>query len=111
MASEPSLGFVLTRQNAHVQVIAKGDGGVSLVDLRTLAALDFDALNLGALLELLDRAAMPGHACRRPCCDHCNNREGDPDGHDYVPGGSVHDGPCGQCAAERARREHDEGTG
>ena len=57
MASDPSLGFAVTRQGTHVQVIAKGDGGVSLVDLRTLAALDF-----GALLELLDRAAMPGVA-------------------------------------------------
>jgi hypothetical protein len=46
---------------------------------------------------------------RRPCCDHCNNSS--PEGHDYVSGGSPHDGPCEECAAEQARREHDEGTG
>ena len=46
----------------------------------------------------------------RPCCDHCNNGEGDPAGHDYTLDGP-HDGPCEQCAAEKARREHDEGTG
>ncbi len=62
MASDPSLGFVKTRQGTHVQVIAKNDGGVSLVDLRTLAALDLDAGNRDALRELLDRAAMPGQA-------------------------------------------------
>lgn len=45
----------------------------------------------------------------RKCCDHCNNSS--TEGHDYVPGASPHDGPCEQCAAERARREHDEGTG
>lgn len=58
--SDPSLGFVLTRQNTHVQVIAKADGGVSLVDLRTLAALDFCAAEREQLRELLDRSAMPG---------------------------------------------------
>jgi hypothetical protein len=58
--SDPSLGFALTRQGTHVQVIAKADGGVSLVDLRTLAALDFGMAGLGELRELLDRAAMPG---------------------------------------------------
>jgi hypothetical protein len=47
---------------------------------------------------------------RRPCCDHCNNGEGDPAGHDYTLNGP-HDRPCEQCAAEKARREHDEGTG
>jgi hypothetical protein len=61
-ADDPSLGFVLTRQGAHVQAIRKDDGGVSLVDLRTLAALDLDAANRDALRELLDRAAMPGVA-------------------------------------------------
>jgi hypothetical protein len=50
-----------------------------------------------------ERQAVSG--CCRPCCDHCNNREGDPAGHGYVPGGSVHVGPCGECAAEQARRE------
>ncbi len=64
-----------------------------------------------ALRELLDRAAMPGQpAYRRACCDHCNNGEGDPSGHDYTLNGP-HDGPCGECASEKARREHDEGTG
>lgn len=67
MASDPVLGFALTRQNAHVHVIAKDDGGVSLVDLRTLAALDFDAAGLGTLRELLDRAAMPGQTCPGGC--------------------------------------------
>jgi hypothetical protein len=62
MASDPALGFVLTRQNTHVQVIRKNDGGVSLVDLRTLAALDFDAAERDELRELLDRAAVPGQA-------------------------------------------------
>lgn len=64
-----------------------------------------------ALRELLDRAAMRGQLYLRPCCDHCNNGAGDPAGHDYVPGSSAHDGPCEQCASERARREHDDGTG
>jgi hypothetical protein len=32
----------------------------------------------------------------RPCCDHCNNREGDPGGHDYGDE-SAHDGPCAEC--------------
>jgi hypothetical protein len=45
------------------------------------------------------RETAPGHL--RECCDHCNNREGDPAGHGYVPGGSLHDGPCEQCAAEQ----------
>lgn len=53
----------------------------------------------------------PEPVCLRPCCDHCNNGAGDPAGHDYVPGSSAHDGPCEQCASERARREHDDGTG
>ena len=47
---------------------------------------------------------------RRPCCDHCNNGEGDPAAHDYTTDGP-HDGPCEECAAEQARREHDAGTG
>jgi hypothetical protein len=64
--SDPVLGFVLTRQNSHVQVIRKDDGGASLVDLRTLAALDFDAAELGELREMLDRAAMPGQVSAIP---------------------------------------------
>lgn len=63
--SDPSLGFVLTRQRSHVQVIRKDDGGVSLVDLRTLAALDFPPGETGALAGLLDRAAMPGQRAVR----------------------------------------------
>lgn len=55
--SDPSLGFVLTRQRSHVQVIRKDDGGISLVDLRTLAALDLDPENRDKLRELLDPAA------------------------------------------------------
>jgi hypothetical protein len=58
--SDEVLGFALTRQNAHVQVIRTDDGGVSLVDLRTLAALDFCAAELGQLRDLLGRAAVPG---------------------------------------------------
>lgn len=50
------------------------------------------------------------HGKVRPCCDHCNNGEGDPAGHDYTLNGP-HVGPCEECAAEKARREHDEGTG
>ena len=34
--------------------------------------------------------------CGRPCCDHCNNLAGDPDGHDYGDE-SAHDGPCAEC--------------
>jgi hypothetical protein len=60
VTADPSLGFALTRQNTHVQLILKADGGVSLVDLRTLAALDFDAAERDELREMLDRAAMPG---------------------------------------------------
>jgi hypothetical protein len=93
--SDPALGFALTRQNAHVQVIRKDDGGVSLVDLRTLAALDFDAAELGQLRELLDRAAMPGQQPPAPkvcyaccaCCEH--NGETDPDLDD-----ERHPNPC-----------------
>lgn len=73
MASDPSLGFVLTRQNSHVQVIRKDDGGVSLVDLRTLAAIDLDPAERDQLRELLDRAATPGQVPSRvkhgPWCD------------------------------------------
>lgn len=39
-----------------------------------------------------DRASLP-----RPCCDHCNNLEGDPDGHDFGDA-SAHEGPCAGCA-------------
>lgn len=67
--ADPSLGFVQTRQRAHVQVIAKDDGGVSLVDLRTLAAVDLDGENRDALRELLGRAAVPGRRVRHgPAC-------------------------------------------
>lgn len=52
--NDPSLGFFLTRQRTHVQVIAKDDGGVSLVDLRTLAAIDLDAENRDELRKLLE---------------------------------------------------------
>lgn len=58
--SNPPLGFVQTQQGTHVQVTRKGDRGVSLLDLRTMAAIDLDARNLGVLLELLEWAAMPG---------------------------------------------------
>jgi hypothetical protein len=71
MAEDPSLGFVKTRQGTHVQLIRKDDGGVSLVDLRTLAAVDLDPGNRDALGELLGRAAMPGLEARdvpgEPC--------------------------------------------
>lgn len=60
VASDPSVGFVKTRRGTHVQLIQEADGGVSLVDLRTLAAIDLDAVNRDDLRELLDRAAMPG---------------------------------------------------
>jgi hypothetical protein len=83
--SEPSLGFVATRQRTHVQVIRKDDGGVSLVDLRTLAALDLDAENRDALRELLGR--------------------------DATPGGRVKHGPgcgCTPCKAEPSYRAHGE---
>lgn len=59
-AADASLGFVLTRHRTHVQVIAKDDGGVSLVDLRTLNTIDLDLENRDDLCEMLDRSAMPG---------------------------------------------------
>jgi hypothetical protein len=37
----------------------------------------------------------------RACCDHCNNLDGDPAGHDYGDE-SAHDGSCTQCEAEEA---------
>lgn len=50
-------------------------------------------------------------ARQRPCCDHCDNiLAGDPAGHDYDPGGTGngHNGPCGECAAEEAKRKENE---
>ena len=36
----------------------------------------------------------------RPCCDHCDNSAATGHGYGEIP----HDGPCGECAAEVARR-------
>lgn len=44
----------------------------------------------------------------RACCDHCDNSEAA--GHGYTLSGP-HAGRCEECAHERARREHDAGTG
>ena len=64
MAEDPSLGFVKTRQGAHVQLLRKPDGGVSLVDLRTFTEVDLDPAGRDELREWLDRSAMPGQVTR-----------------------------------------------
>jgi hypothetical protein len=53
---------------------------------------DVDFMSVAHRSELLRQLFGGG----RPCCDHCNNREGDPDGHDYGDE-SAHDGPCADC--------------
>jgi hypothetical protein len=102
----PWFGFIKTRQGTHVELIPKADGGVILVDLRTLAAIDLDALNRDELRELLDRFAMPGQAPPTPkvhyaCCIHCeHNGESDPDLDD-----ERHPNPCREgCPAVTAGR-------
>lgn len=115
-------GTVRDHYGDDLAVSVSPDGDVLLVitmndddEPRSLSVV-FAPAARDELRGLLDRAAMPGQtgtgpvACRRACCDHCNNGEGDPAGHDYTLNGP-HDGPCEECAAGKARREHDEGTG
>lgn len=109
MSSATLLGVITDPEGDEIEVSADADGTVSL-EWEFGAAMVLGRVARDELRELLDRAAMPGQACCRPCCDHCNNLQGDPAGHDYTLSGH-HAGPCEQCAAERARREHDEGTG
>ena len=75
------------------------------VGLRSVMAV-LSGERLGAFREQVDREAMPGQvppvAEGRACCDHCNNLEGDPSGHDYGDT-SAHAGPCDACAAEADR--------
>lgn len=110
MSSEVLLGDVTDLSGETFEVLAHPSGTVMIRGDQS-NRIFLGPLGRDALRGLLDRAAMPGQTYRVKCCDHCNNLEGDPAGHDYVPGGSAHDGPCGECAAEKARREHDEGTG
>lgn len=104
--SEVTVGGVNLADGRSVEVLRDDDGTVTLWEPQILRSIILNPGELAQLRELLDRAAMPGQACCRPCCDHCNNREGDQDGHDYTLNGP-HDGPCEECAAEQARREHD----
>lgn len=75
---------------------------------------EFAQLYVGACFQA-DALAAPakGTPPREPwiraCCDHCDNSTG-PDGHGYTLDGP-HPGPCEECAHEKARRDHDAGTG
>jgi hypothetical protein len=71
MANNPSLGFVKTRQGAHVQLLRKPDGGVSLTDLRTFTVLELDPANRDELREWLDRSATPGQVTRDEPAEPC----------------------------------------
>lgn len=76
MEADPSLGFAVTDQGTHVQILARRNGGAVIVDLRTLSEIRLDAAQLDELRELLDRAAMPGQPTS---CAYC---EDDPDHED-----------------------------
>ena len=103
------LGVITDTCDREVTVFRHDAGDVRLIGQED--ALEFEPAQRDRLRELLDRAAMPGQpggeppagkaGYSRPCCDHCNNLEGDPDGHDYG-NETVHDGPCAACAEEAA---------
>lgn len=99
------LGVIADADGDEIEVSVDGDGTVVL-EWEHGSAMTLGRVARDKLRELLDRAAMPGQAreYRRPCCDHCNNLAGDPDGHDYGDE-TAHDGPCEQCADEQAREE------
>lgn len=99
----------------EIEVSVLGDDGTIRLGMVTApysirAVVDFDAHAADRFDRAWTTARQRAGQVRRACCDHCNNGEGDPAGHDYSADGP-HDGPCGECAAEKARREHDAGTG
>lgn len=99
-----SFGDEITVGVVGAYVAAAFAEGVSVMHLAAEQRDQFIKLWAAAEIE----AERNGSPVIRACCDHCDNSE--PDGHGYTLGGP-HDGPCERCAAERARREHDEGTG
>lgn len=107
--AEAMVTQVLDRQpltGAHAAVLERG----THIPVRFWLALEhnYRAGLAAGLTDATGDAAAPAHM--RACCDHCNNREGDPAGHDYTLNGP-HDGRCEECAHQRARAEHDAGTG
>ncbi|MGH9056752.1 MAG: hypothetical protein ACRDYY_12980 [Acidimicrobiales bacterium] len=119
MASErkPELVIVDTLKDKHNRTVKVGHRGDDVEVIVTPHSghdgrISFDAGQrdrfIRAWAESEKQAERNGSPVVRACCDHCDNSEAT--GHGYTISGP-HASRCEECAAERARREHDAGTG